>query len=139
MSSGSGPGDIWLGKTRRVVSIALSHPFTMRSIPVIILTALLPLLLQSCCSDAKVRFWKFRDGKGGAAVYAVDTEKVPLSSLAPAGVVYLDRTGRAVHPASPKQPKQISEAEWRAATPGARLTLLYCGKCKGCWAKVRGR
>lgn len=111
----------------------------MKSLPVLILTAILPLLLQSCCSDAKVRFWKFRDPKGGATVYSVDTEKVPLQALAPAGVVYLDRTGRAAHPAKPGQPKQISEAEWRAATSGARFTLLYCGKCKGCWAKIRPR
>jgi hypothetical protein len=109
----------------------------MKSLPVIALTALLALLLQSCCSDAKVRFWKFRDAKGGSTVFAVDTEKVPLDSLAPVGRVYLDRTGRAAHPASPGKPKQISEAEWRAATSGARFTLLYCGKCKGCWAKVR--
>lgn len=111
----------------------------MKPLTTLVFAAALPLLLQSCCSDAKVRFWKYRDGKGGAAVYAVDTEKVPLASLAPTGAVYLDRAGHAVRPAGLKQPKQITEAEWRAATSGARFSLLYCGKCKGCWAKVKPR
>lgn len=101
------------------------------------LIVLVSALLPSCCGDAKVRYWKLRDAKTGAVVYAVDTEVVPLAKLAPSGVVYLDKRGKAAHPASPKTVGAISEAEWRKATAGADYSLYYCGHCKGCWAKVK--
>jgi len=111
----------------------------MKNLPTIAVLAILPLLFSACCSDVRPRFWEVRDTKGGGKAYAVDTAAVPLESFKPGAVRYVSPAGELVSIASPKVVRGLSEQEWKAATSGARYSLLYCGKCKACWAKAKGR
>lgn len=99
----------------------------------------LPFLFSACCSDAKPRFWKVRDTKGGATAYAVDTVAVPASTLVPRDIKYVDATGKYVDVQKPKMVREITEQEWQQATSGAGYSLFPCSHRNGCWAKTKQR
>ena len=95
--------------------------------------------LTGCCSDAQPRFWKVRDANNGGTAYTVDTVAVAASSLLPIDIKYVNSAGEFVDVARPKRMGQLTEQEWKAATSGARYSLLYCGRRKACWAKTKAR
>lgn len=104
-----------------------------------LLSGLLCCLLPSCCSNAGPRFWEARDGTGRARIYTMDTVQVPLHKVGRDSQAYVDGAGKVVQVAKPRLVREITEDEWMKATSGTRYALWYCGHCKGCWAKVRGR
>ncbi|MBK1818383.1 hypothetical protein JIN84_22380 [Luteolibacter yonseiensis] len=100
---------------------------------------ILPLMFSACCSNARPRFWKVRDGSAGGLAYTVDTIGVPTGSLQPPDIRYVDGAGKYVDVRKPKVVREITEQEWKTATSGARYSLFYCGLRRACWAKTRER
>lgn len=105
----------------------------------LVILAALPLLASACCPHAQLRFWKVRDGSGGATAFTVDTAAVPSSSLQPRDIRYVDASGKFVDVAKPKVVSQLSEKEWNTATSGAGYSLWFCGHRMACWARTRER
>lgn len=111
-----------------------ARSLSLRSIAIL---TILPFLCSACCSQAQLRFWKVRDGSGGATVYTVDTVAVPSTSLQPRDIRYVDASGKSVNVRRPKMISQMSEPEWKQATSGAGYSLWFCGHRMACWAKTK--
>lgn len=111
----------------------------MKSLFSAAILAILPFLFSACCSDAKPRFWKVRDTKGGATAYTVDTVAVPASTLVPRDIKYVDAAGNYVSVQNPKVVREMTEEEWKQATSGAGYSLYPCNHRNGCWAKTKER
>jgi len=97
----------------------------------------LPVTLAGCiCDKTEARFWEVKDSKSGVMAFTVDTAKVTAYSI---DTKYVDASGQYVTVEAPAPVRQMTEAEWLAATGGASYGLLYCGMRKACWASVSAR
>jgi hypothetical protein len=96
----------------------------------------LPFAFAGChsCEPELARFWEVRDSATGVTAYTVDTAMVTAYSM---DAKYVNASGTYVNVDQPTPVRQISQAEWVAATSGAGFGLHYCPMRKQCWASVR--